>query len=271
MDAGGRALDLPSIGLGTMRLVGDVCEQVVGAALAEGYRHLDTARKYGNEQAVGAALARSQVAADEVLVVTKLAPDELSAEAVPRAAEDSLRALGLDVLPLLLIHWPNPRIPLAETLEAMAALRDRGLIAGLGVANFPTALVREAVRLVDGLVTDQVEYHPYLSQERLLASLRAEDVTLTAYCPLARQHLLEDPVVVAVAGSHGCTPAQVVLRWLVQQPGVVAIPGTSNPARLRENLAAAEGPHLSDEELARLAARACGERVVDPPHAPEWD
>jgi 2,5-diketo-D-gluconate reductase B len=264
-------VDLPLIGLGTMRLRGDRCRDVVGAALAEGYRHVDTARKYGNEMEVGAALAASSVPRDAVVLVTKLASNELTTDRVRLATEDSLRNLRTDHLDLLLIHWPNPAVPLAETLDAMARLRDVGLVRGVGVANFPTRLLDAAADLVDDLVTDQVEYHPYLAQGAVLDRVRAHGMVLTAYCPLARQRLLADPVLIGVAEEHACTPAQVALRWLVQQADVVAIPGTSTVARLCENLAATEGPVLTQEQLAAIAGLARGDRVVDPPHAPTWD
>lgn len=264
-------LTMPGIGLGTMRLRGRDCEDVVGAALAEGYRHLDTARKYGNEAEVGRALAASSVTRDEVVVVTKLPPDELTAPLVRRSTEDSLRNLHTDHLDVLLIHWPNPDVPLAETLEAMSGLRAEGLVHAIGVANFPSGLLEEATRLVDGLVTDQVEYHAYLGQDAVIERVRAKGMVLTAYCPLARQRLLGDPVLNAIADDYGCTPAQVALRWLVQQDRVIAIPGTATIARLQENLAAMHGTPLSDEQMAAISSLTRGDRVVNPPHAPTWD
>lgn len=264
-------MTLPSVGLGTMRLQGDDGRRIIEAALAEGYRHVDTARKYGNEAEVGAALAASSVPRHEVTVTTKLAPDELTTSLVPKATEDSLRRLRTEYVDLLLIHWPNLELPLEQTLEAMTELRDRGLVRALGVANFPTSLLTEAKRLEAGLVTDQVEYHPYLAQDAVLDRVRAEGMVLTAYCPLARGRLLDDPVLVQVATDHGCTSAQIALRWLVQQDDVVAIPGTSDVSRLRENLGVLSGPRLSDDEMSRIAGLARGERLVDPPHAPDWD
>lgn len=271
---GSEAVDrvaLPNIGLGTMRLRGDDGRRIVGAALAAGYRHIDTARKYGNEDDVGAAIASSAVPRDDVVVTTKLGPDELTTALVRDATEDSLRRLRTEYVDLLLIHWPNPHVPIEQTLEAMRELRDRGLVRALGVANFPTALLTQATRLEPELVTDQVEYHPYLAQDALLDRVRNRGMVLTAYCPLARQQLLDDPVLVEIAAEHGCTSAQVALRWLVQQDDVVAIPGTSNVSRLTENLEALSGPRLSDDEMARVGGLARGERLVDPPHAPTWD
>jgi 2,5-diketo-D-gluconate reductase B len=262
---------LPDIGLGTMRLRGDDCRIITEAALATGYRHIDTARKYGNEEDVGAAISSSAVPRGDVIVTTKLAPDELTSSLVRNATEESLRRLRTDYVDLLLIHWPNPEVPLEQTLQAMSDLRDRGLVRALGVANFPTALLAEATRLEPGLITDQVEHHPYLAQDAVLDRVRAEGMVLTAYCPLARQRLLDDPVLVEIAADHGCTSAQIALRWLVQQDDVVAIPGTSNVSRLTENLEVLSGPRLSDDEMSRIRGLARGERLVDPPHAPGWD
>lgn len=266
--AGG--LTLPGIGLGTMRLHGDTCHEVVGAALAAGYRHLDTARKYDNEADVGAAMAASAVPRDQIVVTTKLPPDELAADEVARATESSLERLGTDYIDLLLIHWPNPDVPLAETLEAMAAQRERGTVRSIGVANFPTTLLKEALDTVDGLVTDQVEYHPYLGQAAVLDLVRAGQLVLTAYCPLARGALLDDPVLDDVAAGQGRTVAQVALRWLVQQDGVVAIPGTSRVERVHENLEVLDFT-LTADEMTAIGALARGQRIVDPPHAPSWD
>ncbi len=261
---------LPAIGLGTMRQHGDACRDVVEAALAAGYRHIDTARKYGNESEVGAGIARSSVPRDQIVVTTKLTSDDLAPAQVRAATRESLDRLQLEVIDLLLIHWPNPAVPLADTLGAMTALRDEGLVRAIGVANFPSALLREAVALTD-IVTNQVEYHPYLEQGAVLDACREAGTVLTAYCPLARaDELLTDPTVTSIAVGHGHTPAQVVLRWLVQQPGVVAIPGASDLAHLRENLAI-EDFELDADAMATISGLARGGRVVDPPHAPIWD
>lgn len=263
-------LRFPSIGLGTMRQQDEACRTVVEAALAEGYRHIDTARKYGNERAVGAGLARSAVPRDDVLLVTKLAPGELAPARVRAAVTDSLRTLDVDHLDLLLVHWPDPEVPLVETLEAMGTLRDEGHVRAIGVANFPAAMLEEAAGVVE-LATDQVEYHPYLGQDAVLDACRRTGLVLTAYCPLARAtELLDEPVVLEIAGAHARTAAQVVLRWLVQQPDVVAIPGASSVEHLRENLAV-EDFELAPDEIRALASLERSGRVVDPPHAPVWD
>lgn len=264
------AVVLPPIGLGTMRQQGAQCVRVVEAALAEGYRHLDTARKYGNETEVGAGLARSSIPRDRVTVTTKLAPDELAPDRVRPAVEDSLRQLGLQDVDLLLAHWPNPEVSIETTLAAMVELRDAGLVRAVGVANHTVELFIRAAAVTD-LLTNQVEYHPYLRQDAVLAATRSAGAVLTAYCPLARAgELLVDPVLQAIAEDHRATPARVVLSWLVHQPDVVAIPGASTVEHLRENLAAVN-LKLEATALDAIGRLDRGQRVVDPPHAPVWD
>lgn len=262
-------MTIPAIGLGTMRQHGEHCRSLVEAALAAGYRHLDTARKYGNEEDVGAGLQRSAVHRDDVLVTTKLTQLELEPSQVRSATQQSLQRLGTDHVDLLLIHWPSPDVPLEDTLGALMQLRDEGLTRFVGVANFPSTMLSRAVELAD-VATNQVEFHPYLAQQRVLATCRDNGVVLTAYCPLGRGNLVDDPVLGEIAAAHSRTAAQVALRWLVQQPGVVAIPGTSSPDHLGENLAVHDFA-LSDDEMEAIAALERGERVVNPDHAPQWD
>lgn len=265
-----QGLTLPAIGLGTMRQTGQHCVELVEAALAEGYRHLDTARKYGNEESVGLGMRRSSVPRDEVVLTTKLDYLELEPVHVRNAVEDSLRRLGVDYIDLLLVHWPNPSVPLEDTLAEMQELRDTGSVRFLGVANFPSRLLAGATRLAE-VVTNQVEYHPFLDQSRVLSACRTHGLALTAYCPLGRGNdVLANPVVKDIAGSVGRSTAQVVLRWLVQQDSVVAIPGTSDVDHLRENLAVHDF-ELDEEQMRAIHGLSRGERIVNPPHAPEWD
>lgn len=263
---------LPPIGLGTMRRSGDACTTLVEAALSLGYRHLDTARRYGNEAEVGAGVRRSSVPRDQIIVTSKLGLDENLPTRVRPAVEDSLRTLGLDHLDLLLVHWPSLDIPLAETLGAMEALRVEGKVRGIGVANVPGWMLDELPDPMSSpLVTDQVEYHLHLPQHEVARACRDRGMVLTAYCPLGRGgRLLEEPLLRTIAADHGWTPAQVALRWVIQQAGVCAIPGTGDPEHLADNLAVSE-LLLTDEEMRLLDTLADGDRVVDPPHAPPWD
>lgn len=264
---------IPAIGFGTWELRGGQAQAMVEAALEMGYRHIDTAQMYGNEAAVGAGIRASGLKRDEIFVTTKIWPDQFRAGSFQRAAEESLRKLGLDRVDLLLLHWPNPEVPLRETMGALNEVIERGLARHPGVSNFTTRLLDEAVALsATPLVANQVEYHPYLDQGPVLAKLRANGMALTAYCPLARGRFFEEPVVQVIARRHGRTPGQVGLRWLVQQDGVIAIPRSSRPEHARLNLAVSDFA-LSAEEMRRIAglARPDGRMVQAAGFAPAWD
>lgn len=264
---------IPALGLGTWTLKGKECSGLVAEALRVGYRHVDTAAAYGNEEAVGEGLRASGVARDAVFVTTKVWWTDLGAADLRRSAEASLSRLGLDAVDLLLIHWPNPAIPLAETVAALNRTREEGLARHIGVSNFPTALLREAIALSDApLVANQVEHHPYLDQSKVRAVCEAAGMALIGYCPLHRGGgLLQEPVIVEAARAHGRTPGQIVLHWHVQQPGTVAIPRTSRKERLTENAAIFDFA-LSEAEMAAISALgAAANRICDYDFSPEWD
>ena len=263
---------IPVLGLGTWDLRGQVAVAAVQAALASGYRHLDTAAMYGNEAEVGEGLRASGMARDAVFVTTKVWRDDLAPERLLASARASLAQLRLEAVDLLLIHWPNEAIPLAETLGALAEARRLGLARHVGVSNFPVAMLERAVALCEApLCANQVEYHPRLPQPALLAACRQLGLALTAYCPLGRGDLVADPAVAAVAAARGRSPAQILLRWHVQQPGVVAIPRSSTAAHIAQNAAVFDF-ELTDAEVARLSALGRRPvRTVDPAFAPEWD
>jgi 2,5-diketo-D-gluconate reductase B len=260
---------LPSIGFGTWRLDGRDCVEGVADALAAGYRHVDTARMYGNEGDVGQGLRSSGIDRSAVWLTTKVWPDDLAPDRVRASLERSLRALGTDYVDLYMIHWPNPRVPLAATLEAMTALRDEGRAREIGVSNFTSAQFREALDLAP-VLANQVEYHPYLDQSAVLEVCRERDAELTAYRPLVKGVALDDPVIAEIAAAHGGTPAQVTLAWLIGQERVSAVPKASSPERRRENLAALE-LELSAEERARIDALPKDRRAVQTEWSPEWD
>jgi 2,5-diketo-D-gluconate reductase B len=262
---------MPGIGFGTLGNVGDAGRELVEAALAEGYRYIDTSRYYGNEEAVGQALARSSVSRHSVWVTTKLLhPKTPPQPDLALELDKSLRLLQTDYVDLLLIHWPNPAVPLDWALGEFAALRAQGKVRTIGVSNFPTALVRQALDIVGVLAANQVEYHPYLDQGPLLALMRERGLVLIAHSPLARGKLLTDPVLQEIAMQRQMSVAQVALRWLVQQQRVVAIPGAQNVAQLRENLKVLEAT-LTPDEMAAISALERGTRIVNPTHSPAWD
>jgi diketogulonate reductase-like aldo/keto reductase len=263
---------IPALGLGTWGLRGEDCAAAVRTALEAGYRHLDTASMYGNEDAVGAGLKASGIDRDEVFVTTKVWYEDLAPADLRRSAEASLRRLGLSRVDLLLIHWPNARIPLRDTIPALCEAKRAGLARHIGVANFTVSLLDEAVVLADEpIVANQCEHHPYLDQRAVLAACRRHGVAFVSYCPLGRAHVLGEPTIKAVAEAHGRTPAQIVLRWHLQQPGVGAIPKSGNPQRIRENFAVWDFT-LSADEMAHISGlRRPDGRMVAPSWSPRWD
>ncbi len=262
---------MPGIGFGTLGSVGDAGCALVEAALAEGYRYIDTSRYYGNEEAVGKALARSSVPRGDIWVTTKLLhPKTPPQPDLAFELDKSLRLLQTDYVDLLLIHWPNPVVSLEWALREFAALREQGKARSIGLSNFPTALVRQALEIVSDLAANQVEYHPYLNQRPLLDLMRERGLVLIAHSPLARGAVLNDPVLQEIAKRRQLSVAQVALRWLVQQERVVAIPGVQNVEQLRENLKVLEVT-LTNDEMAAISALARGTRIVNPPHSPVWD
>jgi diketogulonate reductase-like aldo/keto reductase len=263
---------MPAIGFGTMELPHRPAE-LVAAAIAAGYRHIDTARKYGTEERVGEGIRASAIARNELFVTTKVTEENAREADFLHSVDTSLKALGLDHVDLLLVHWPQPKVPFAETLGALAKAKRSGLTRHIGVSNFTLAMLDEAVRVCpEPLVTNQIEYHAYLPQDRMLAALRRHGMILTAYCPVARGKLLDDPVVGEIAKARGRTHAQICLRWLIQQPMVAAVPRALEEAHIAENLDVFDFS-LSDEEMRRISAlRSRNIRIADPPErAPKWD
>jgi diketogulonate reductase-like aldo/keto reductase len=262
--------EMPAIGFGTSQLPDPAA--AVAAAIAAGYRHLDAARKYGTEEGVGEGIRSAKVAREKLFIATKVSHENLRAADFARSVEQSLKALGVSYVDLLLVHWPNAAIPLAETMAALARAKRAGLARHLGVANFNIALVDEAIRLCpEPLVTLQAEFHPYLDQAKLLEAVRRRGMILTGYCPLGRGRLIDDPVSGEIARKRRKSVAQIALRWAVQR-GVVPIPRSSNRQRMKNNLAVFDFG-LSDDEMKQIAAlRRPDGRIADPAgRAPEWD
>jgi 2,5-diketo-D-gluconate reductase B len=266
---------IPAIGLGTLTLKDAACAEAVKTALRLGYRHIDTAERYGNEAAVGEGLHQGLQAAglrrEDVFVTTKVYHDKLAAADFERSFSESLQKLQLAWVDLLLIHWPNPKVPLAETVGALIKEKRAGRTRHIGVANFTTPLVEEAARLSsEPLVIKQIEVHPFLDQDRVLAACRRHGLAVTAYCPIARGKVPGNAVLERIGEAHGKSSAQVSLRYLLQQ-GIAPIPRSANPDHLAANLAVFDFA-LSEAEMAEIGRlkRPDG-RVVNPPHAPKWD
>ena len=263
--------DIPVMGFGTSSLGKDAAE-LVAIALRLGYRHLDAARKYGTEHGVGDGIRASGVPREEIFLTTKVSHEDLRPADFARSVETSLGDLQVDYVDLLLVHWPNPKIPVADCMGPLAAAKRAGLTRHVGVANFNTELLEEAIRACpEPLVTNQVECHAYLDQSKMLTALRRHGMALTAHCPLARGRLMGDPVLGEIAHDRKKTLAQVALRFLVQQEIVAPIPRSSNPARIAENLDVFDF-RLTADEMARIAAlKRPNGRVANPAFAPEWD
>jgi 2,5-diketo-D-gluconate reductase B len=264
---------IPLVGLGTWELRGQTCTRVVEQALRLGYRHIDAAEMYDNEREVGEGLRVSGVPRNEVFVTTKVWPSHFAPRELLRAAKESLARLRLSEVDLLLLHWPNPQIPLSETIGALCQVKEAGQARHIGVSNFNAALVEEAVRLSsEPLVCNQFEMHPFLDQSKLVAVCRAQGMAVTAYSPIARGSAKNNAVLTRIGKTHGKTAAQVSLRYLVQQE-IVVIPRTSKIERLQENLAITDFA-LSDAEMAEIARLAHPEgRIVDWAYSgsPKWD
>ena len=265
--------NIPVLGMGTWTLEGDHCSEMVEAAVASGYRHIDTAAKYGNEEAVGAGLKACGVARDDLFVTTKVWWTDIAEGDLQRSAEASLKRLGLDAVDLLLIHWPNPAIPLADSIRALNECRSSGMARNIGVSNFPTALLAQAIALSEApLACNQVEHHPYLDQSAVLAATRAAGMAMTSYSPLFRGgSLFEEAAITDAAAAHGKSAGQVVLRWQVQQEGVAAIPRTTRPERLKENIDIFDFELSGDEMAAISALSRKNQRICDFDFSPKWD
>ncbi|SFP65117.1 aldo/keto reductase [Amycolatopsis rubida] len=265
--------DIPQLGLGVLFVPDGETEQVVGAALELGYRHVDTAQLYHNEAGVGRALARSGLARDELYVTTKLHNGFHEPAKAKASLAESLEKLGLDRVDLFLVHWPLPTLcggDYVSTWQALIELREEGLTTSIGVSNFqPAHLDRIVAETAVAPVVNQIEVHPYFANETVRAATRRHGALVEGWSPLARGAVLTDPAVASIARERGRTPSQVVLRWHLDR-GDVVFPKSANRARLAENLAATEFT-LSPAERARLDALDRGEAGRTGPHPDTLD
>jgi diketogulonate reductase-like aldo/keto reductase len=262
---------IPTIGLGTMTLKGDVCVGAVKAAVQMGYRHLDTAWFYGNEKEVGEGFRQSGGKREDVFITTKVRETHLEPDKFRQSLEESLANLQLPYVDLLLIHWNNKDIPFERSVGALCQAKKDGKAKHVGVANFTTKMLDDAWKVTsEPLVCNQIEMHPFINQDKVLAACKKHGMAVVAYCPIARGKVPGADALERIAQKHGKTAAQVSLRYLVQM-GVSAIPRTATPAHLKQNLEVFDFT-LSDAEMAELKAlNATNMRVVNPPHAPVWD
>ncbi|MEB2844498.1 aldo/keto reductase [Rhizobiales bacterium RZME27] len=265
--------NIPALGFGTFRMPDDDVHRILPQALKLGFRHVDTAQIYKNEQAVGDVLANSGIPRQDIFLTTKVWVDRVGHDAFIASVDESLKKLKTDYVDLLLLHWPQSEMPLTERIGALNELRKAGKVKNIGVSNFSTALMAEAVKLSDApIVNNQVEYHPYLDQSKVLAEAAKTGMSLTAYYLMADGAVPKDEALKDIGAKHGKTAAQVVLRWAVQQKDVIALSKTATESRLPENFEIFDFA-LSEEEMAAVhkLARADG-RIVNPGHlAPDWD
>jgi len=261
---------IPAIGLGTWELRGRTCARLVEQALRLGYRHIDTAQVYENEREVGEAVRASGVKRDEIFLTTKVWTTHFKPNDLERSAKESLARLRLTEIELLLLHWPNSQVPLAESLGAMARVKQLGLARHIGVSNFTVALIEEAVAACpEPLACDQVEYHPYLDQTKVREACVRHGMALVAYSPIAKGRIRNDRALLRIGDRYRKTAAQVCLRWQVQQ-GVAAIPRTSKLERPSENIEIFDF-ELSEEDMRQISGMASGGRLTDYGFAPKWD
>jgi 2,5-diketo-D-gluconate reductase B len=266
-----QGISLPRLGLGTFRMQGDVCRAAVESALRLGYRHIDTAEMYGNEDAIGAAIASSGVARGDLHITTKVWNENLAPDAIRRAFDASLKKLRLDHVDLYLVHWPAKNMNLPAMFETLIKLKQDGRTRAIGVANFNIALLKTVVEQIKApIACNQVEYHVFLDQAALRKYLAAKSIPLVAYCPLAQGRAASDETLMAIGRKHGASAAQVALKWLLDQDGVAAIPKASRAESQQANLDALH-IGLDDEDRAAIAGLPKNKRLVNPGFAPAWD
>ncbi|MDB5774502.1 MAG: dkgB [Herbaspirillum sp.] len=264
-------ITLPRLGLGTYRMEGDICRTAVESGLQLGYRHIDTAAMYNNEEAVGAALAASAVARKELHITTKVWHDQLAPDAIRRSFDTSLRKLKLDYVDLFMVHWPAREMNLPAIFETLLKLRAEGLTRAIGVCNFTLPQLRTVVDDIGApIACNQIEYHVLLDQTPIRSYLAAHGIPVAAHCPLAQGTLAENPELIAIGRKHGAGPAQVALKWLLDQDGVMAIPKAQRPQSQQANLDALQLT-LDDEDRRVIAGLPKNRRFVNPPFAPAWD
>lgn len=264
---------IPMMGLGTYGRLGDDGVAAIRKGLEIGYRHLDTAQSYGTEPMVGQAMRDSGVPREEVFVTTKVAQKKLAkADFIP-SVDQSLRDLGVEVIDLLLIHWPSidPDVAFERYVEDLGRMQEQGKARLIGVSNFPIALLERAEAILGAgrLHTDQVEIQPFLQNRKLVNFCRSRAIVPTAYVPLAKGKVADDPVLADIAKAHGAAASQVALAWLMHR-GVAVIPASANEGRMRSNFEA-QALKLSPAEMDRIAALDCGDRIIVPEVGPDWD
>jgi 2,5-diketo-D-gluconate reductase B len=266
-----QGISLPRLGLGTFRMQGDVCRAAVESALGLGYRHIDTAEMYANEEAIGPAIAASGVARKDLHVTTKVWHENLAPDAIRKAFDTSLKKLKLDHVDLYLVHWPSPNMNLPSVMETLMKLKEEGRTRAIGVANFNIALLKQTVEEIKApIACNQIEYHVMLDQTPVRKYLASKSIPLVAYCPLAQGRAATNETLMAIGKKHNADAAQVALKWLLDQDGVAAIPKASRAESQQANLGALN-VKLDDDDRKAIASLPKDQRFVKPGFAPAWD
>jgi 2,5-diketo-D-gluconate reductase B len=264
---------IPSLGFGTYGMRGDALSDIIPAALRAGFRHIDTAQVYANEADVGHGIGRSGLSRGDVFITTKVWVPNCSPRFMGPSVDESLRKLGTDHVDLLLLHWPNHAVPLEDQIGALNDMVSSGRARHIGVSNYNRALLAKAMEVSGhALVTNQFEYHPYLDQQVIVSATREAGLAVTAYCAMAVGRVFDDRVLKEIAARNGRTVTQVVLRWLVQQGGIVALSRTSNRDRLAENTGVFDFELPPADMAAIFELAEPGSRIVNPAGlSPAWD
>ena len=266
-----QGIRLPRLGLGTYRMQGDVCRSAVETALGLGYRHIDTAEMYANEEAIGPAIAASGIARQDLHVTTKVWNENLVPDAMRKAFDTSLKKLKLDHVDLYLVHWPAKNMNLPAMFETLMKLKEEGRTRAIGVANFNIALLKTVVEEIKApIACNQIEYHVLLDQTPIRKYMVAKSIPLVAYCPLAQGRAASNETLIAIGSKHNASAAQVALKWLLDQDGVAAIPKASRTESQQANLGALN-VKLDDDDRKAIAGLPKNQRFVNPGFAPAWD
>ncbi|WP_347160271.1 aldo/keto reductase [Pontibacter chitinilyticus] len=266
-----KGVTIPALGFGTFQLDGNTAHHMVQAALSTGYRHIDTAQMYQNEESVGRAIQESEVPREEVFLTTKVLPANLGKKSFLPSVEESLKKLKTDAVDLLLIHWPNKDVPVEEYMGELMKAQEKGYTKHIGVSNHTTALLDKVLATGADIITNQVEYHPFLNQDTLYTYLRKHHLSLTAYSPIAHGKVLGNGTLKSIGDKYGKNEIQVTLRWLVQQDDVLAIPRSSSEKHMQANFAIFDFELTADEmqQIHQLTQQ--NNRLINPGWAPDWD
>lgn len=263
---------MPALGFGTWKLRDQQCIDSVDFAIQNGYRHIDTAQVYENEEAVGEGIAKSGIDRGEIFLATKVWRDNFVSGNVAKSIDESLRKLKTDYVDLLLVHWPFPEVSITQLVEAVLEAQQAGKAKLIGVSNFTVSQMEEALNFSGGkIMNNQVEYHPYLSQKPVHDFTTQNKMVMTAYSPIARGKAIKDQALIDIGAKYGKNAGQVALRWLIQQDDVAAIPKSATPDNIKSNIDIFDF-ELSDDDMKTIFALATPDgRQVNPDFAPRWD